>query len=414
MNARKPDPRRAVRHVLNTLHEGGHRALLAGGCVRDKLLGRPPKDYDVVTDAVPDRVLALFPRARHVGAQFGVIIVRKYGCDIEVATFRSDGAYTDGRHPVSVTFGTETEDARRRDFTINALFYDPDADRVIDHVHGREDLEAKIIRTVGDPVDRFREDHLRMLRAVRFAARLDFNIAPETLEAIKRGCKDIGLISPERIWMELQEILVDSSRARGWRLLVETELVNHLTQRLWVDVESAGAIGARLERLPPDPLAAQVGLAAILADHTMEDITHICRALRLSNRLSDATAWLIASLSGLLEGATLELADVKALMARDDWEHLLLLYRAELERQSGETEAWERLRRRAERIPKEAVTPPPLLDGAGLAQLGVTPGPDFGSILKQVYRAQRNETIKTQQGAVELARSILARMTPKG
>ncbi len=414
MTARKPDPSRAARYVLKTLHEGGHRALYAGGCVRDKLLGRTPKDYDVVTDAVPDRVLALFPRSRHVGALFGVIIVRKFACEVEVATFRSDGAYTDGRHPIAVTFGTETEDAYRRDFTVNALFYDPDADRVIDYVHGCEDLQARIIRTVGNPIDRFGEDHLRMLRAVRFAAKLEFEIAPDTLNAITRGCRDLGLISPERVWMEIQAILEDPSRARGWLLLGKTGLVNHLTADWAVDAETSVAIGARLDRLPPCPLGAQVGLAGVLADQPTATVRNVCKALRLSNRLADATAWLTASLNMLLKGESLELADLKALMAHDDWPHLQMLFRAELERQSGTADAADDLRERAERIPCEAVTPPPLLAGDGLARLGVAPSPAFGLILKEVYRAQRNETITSQEEAVALARSILARGDCRG
>ncbi|MBU0718712.1 MAG: CCA tRNA nucleotidyltransferase, partial [Planctomycetes bacterium] len=175
----------AALQIIKRLRAEGHTALLAGGCVRDRLLAQTPKDFDIVTDAPPERVKEIFPRARKVGAKFGVMLIRKYGFDTEVATFRSDGTYSNGRHPDQVTFSSDIEDAQRRDFTINGLFHDPIEDLVIDYVGGRADLEARILRTIGNPEQRFGEDHLRMLRAVRFASRLGFEIEPTTMAAIR-------------------------------------------------------------------------------------------------------------------------------------------------------------------------------------------------------------------------------------
>ena len=186
-----PDAGAAVA-VVRRLAEAGHVALLAGGCVRDLLLGRPPQDYDVATDAPPERVQKLFRATRHVGAQFGVVLVRSQQRWIEVATFRVDGPYPDGRHPARVTFSTPREDARRRDFTVNGMFCNPLERTVIDYVGGRADLQARLIRAIGEPTDRFDEDHLRLLRAVRFAARLEFELEPLTLAAIRENAAKLS------------------------------------------------------------------------------------------------------------------------------------------------------------------------------------------------------------------------------
>ncbi len=204
--------------VVRRLRDAGHVAYFAGGCVRDTLLGHTPKDYDVATDAPPQRVRQLFHNTQAVGAAFGVILVRLGRSTIEVATFRTDGTYTDGRRPDTVTFATAEEDAKRRDFTINGLFLDPlDGDRVIDYVGGRADLDAKLIRAIGNPDERFAEDHLRLLRAVRFAARLGFEIEPTTADAIRRTPR-AARISPERIAEELRRMVVGGRQA-AWREL---------------------------------------------------------------------------------------------------------------------------------------------------------------------------------------------------
>ena len=213
--------------IVRKLQANGHRALLVGGCVRDRLLGITPKDFDVGTSAVPSNLLELFPGAQLIGAHFGVILVSDpSGVTVEVATFRSEGAYSDGRHPDAVHFETQPEaDARRRDFTINGLMQDPVSGELFDFVGGRADLAARVIRAIGDPYRRFAEDRLRMLRAVRFAARLGFSIEAETLAAIQSQASAIGSISAERIRDELVRILTEGDTRRGFELLDQTNLL---------------------------------------------------------------------------------------------------------------------------------------------------------------------------------------------
>ena len=217
--------RDAAERVVRRLVEAGHEAVFAGGCVRDMRLGQEPKDYDIATSARPKEVQALFPKSRSVGAHFGVILVLVDGFSFDVATFRTDGSYSDGRRPESVTFATAEEDVRRRDFTVNGLLYDPLEDRVIDHVGGEADLEAKLIRAIGDPVERFAEDHLRLLRAVRFATVLGFEIEADTWAALKEAAGDITKVSAERVRDEFIKVVLHANRVRGLDLLVESGLM---------------------------------------------------------------------------------------------------------------------------------------------------------------------------------------------
>ncbi|RME37512.1 MAG: CCA tRNA nucleotidyltransferase [Planctomycetota bacterium] len=396
----------AALRCMKKLRKAGFTALLAGGCVRDRLLNRIPKDYDVVTDAHPEQVRAIFPRARLVGAKFGVVIVRSRGHEIEVATFRADAAYSDGRRPDAVRFGTAEEDARRRDFTINGLFYDPFEDRLIDYVGGRADLQAGVIRTIGDPRERFAEDHLRMLRAVRFAARLGFHIEHRTWRAIEQLASHLARISAERIWMELALILTDPSRARGWELILDSGLRRYLAEP-WTLQEGERETGVRrLAALPPRPVSEPLGLSAALGIRPTRETEAVARALRLSNELRRDTSWLVRSLPRALEPASLELADLKELRAHPRWDDLLELTRAELEARGTATGAYEELRRRAGEIPADRLCPPPLLTGDDLCAMGWKPGPALGEVLRALYRAQLNETIRTREEAVRLAESL--------
>ncbi|MCC8181276.1 MAG: HD domain-containing protein [Planctomycetes bacterium] len=218
-------PGEAMR-IIDALRSAGHTAYFCGGCVRDALMGRPPKDYDIATSAAPDAVEKLFSRTVPVGRNFGVmIVVAEDGENYEVATFRSDGGYVDGRHPDSIHFASPQEDAQRRDFTINALFYDPSADAVIDYVGGRDDIAAKLIRTVGSPRQRFSEDKLRLLRAIRFAARTGFSIETATFSAIRQLAGEVGIVSPERIAAELESMLLGGASRAAFALLKQTGLL---------------------------------------------------------------------------------------------------------------------------------------------------------------------------------------------
>ena len=218
--------------MLNCLRDAGHIAYFAGGCVRDLLLGIEPKDWDIATDAPPSRVRELFLSTQAVGAAFGVILVRHRRSVVEVATFRAEGPYLDGRHPSKVTFTTAEQDAQRRDFTINGLFLDPTEDRVIDYVGGQADLKAQRIRAIGDPDARFEEDHLRMLRAVRFAARFGFTIEQQTAAAIVAHAGQLKRISPERIAEELRMMLTSATRVDAWRMLWELQLLQVILRGL--------------------------------------------------------------------------------------------------------------------------------------------------------------------------------------
>lgn len=397
----------AALHTINKLRARGHVALLAGGCVRDRLLHRTPKDYDVVTDATPVRVKQIFPRARQVGAQFGVMLVRRFGHEIEVATFRSDGPYSDGRRPDEVTFGSDEQDARRRDFTINGLFLDPIDGRIIDYVNGRADIEAGIVRTIGDPQQRFAEDHLRMLRAVRFTARLGFHMEQATATAIKRLAQRLTHISPERIWMELEMILSDPTRVRGWSLLMETGIRAHLTPAWPPSGDDDLVVRARLAALPPHRIDPSLALSAALCDRTPDQARKVCRGLRLSNKLSHAVVWMIRSLPEVHNEPGLELADLKLLMAEQPWPHLLELLRADLTAGSADLEPHERVCRRAAAIPANEVAPPPLITGDDLCDMGMSPGIRMGEVLTAIRRAQLNEQIVGQEQALRTAQGLM-------
>src|SRR5437867_9999156 len=223
---------KAARKVIARLRENGHIAYFAGGCVRDMVRGLTPKDYDIATDARPEAVQYLFARTFAVGAHFGVIIVLENGFQFEVATFRSDDAYIDGRHPSSVHFSSPKEDAQRRDFTINGMFYDPVAEEVIDFVGGHGDIDAKLVRAIGDPAQRFAEDRLRMLRAVRFATVLDYQIDPKTWDALIANAASIHEISAERIRDELVRIFLSPNRGLGWDLLDASGLMRAILPEL--------------------------------------------------------------------------------------------------------------------------------------------------------------------------------------
>src|SRR5437868_10707404 len=221
-----------ARKIAQRLREHGHVAHFAGGCVRDMVRGLPAKDFDVATDATPNIVQKIFPHTYAVGAQFGVIVVVEDGFNFEVATFRSDGAYIDHRHPVDVRFSSPQEDAKRRDFTINGMFFDPEKNEVIDFVGGRDDLKAKLVRAIGDPAARFSEDRLRRLRAVRFATVLDYKIDNQTWDALVGSAASINEISAERIREELLKIFLSPNRVRGWDLLDRSGLLRAILPEL--------------------------------------------------------------------------------------------------------------------------------------------------------------------------------------
>jgi poly(A) polymerase len=396
----------AAKSIVGKLRQHGAVAYFAGGCVRDQLLGLHPKDHDVATDATPRQVCRLFRRTKEVGAQFGVVLVAIDEHQIEVATFRTEGPYLDGRRPESVEFTSAEVDAQRRDFTINGMFYDPFEDRVVDYVGGQLDLAAGLIRCIGDPRRRFEEDHLRLLRAVRFAARLGFQIEPQTYTAIRNAAPKLEGISPERVRMELEQILLSPSRARGWGLMMETGLIHHLAPSArWSD-EGARRTGRILSSIPDDGSLPLV-LAAPLCGFAGETVTAICRELRCSNQVTKAVAFLVESIERALHGNRLELADVKTLLATGLFDDLCALAVGVAGAQNRNPSPIELLRARASQVPAEAIAPPPLVSGDDLKALGIPPGPIYSCVLHRVYRAQLNEIVTGRADAVAMAQSLL-------
>src|SRR5687768_16980392 len=318
---RTPDARDDALAVVRRLREAGHVAYFAGGCVRDQLMGREPKDYDVATDAPPARVRELFTKTDAVGAAFGVILVRQRRSMIEVATFRTDGSYADGRRPTEVTFSTAEEDAKRRDFTINGLFFDPVENKVIDYVGGQQDLKNNVLRAIGRPDDRFAEDHLRLLRAIRFAARFNLTIEPATDEAIARHAPHLARISPERIAEELRLMLTPPTRVRAWVLLQRYALDAVVFRFLQPPAQPAhpevvGGRGTVFERVAPsEPISFGLALAAAAVEVTLgrlrdlsdwpnlsvrQVVKALRQALRVSNDVSDELEGTLYGLEFLL------------------------------------------------------------------------------------------------------------------
>jgi len=430
--------------VLRRLREAGHTAYFAGGCVRDLLLGLEPKDYDVATDAPPDRVRQLFRNTQAVGAAFGVILVRQGKSVVEVATFRTDHAYADGRRPTGVTFSTPEEDAQRRDFTINGLFLDPVADQVIDFVGGRADLAARRLRAIGDPAARFGEDHLRLLRAVRFAARFGFEIEPTTAAAIRKSAPHLQRISPERVGDELRRILTPTTRSNAWQMLWDLALAHtvfrHLAPRSSALAPSPGTPGEGRgegtqdsalrtqdflfpQVAPGAPISAGLALAAAALCYrrqttriddlrpllTRPGAGQLVRAMRqglkISNEESDEMQGALEGLTPLLADPFPTVAQLKRFLARPTSgasRHLLGAFIAvglHAQRIDG-------LRPRLAELEKTEVAPLPLLTGDDLTAAGYAPGPLFKRLLDAVYDAQLELRIDTKGEALALARTL--------
>ncbi len=389
--------RQAAIEVIRRLQAHGFQALLAGGCVRDMLLDRPPKDYDVATDARPDAVVRLFERTLKVGAKFGVVIVLLHGRQVEVATFRCDTTYSDGRHPDNVIFADAAHDAGRRDFTINGMFYDPVNERVIDYVDGRRDLAQQIIRTIGKADERFGEDYLRMLRAIRFATQLSFSIEAETFAAIQRNAGAITRISGERIATELEAIFVHPNRAAGVARLCESGLADAIFPGLPSGhAERAVAVLGRLRRRVDFALAA----AAFFAGVTSEQAMSLCEILKLSRDNHKHIHFLLSHRGRLLDDA-MPLSQLKKLLAQPYFWDLYELERA-TRKAAGDKAALSslaRLRRRMASLKGVEVKPKPLLDGHDLMRLGAVPGPALGQLAEELYVAQLEGHVQTRHQA---------------
>jgi len=394
--------------VVRQLRDAGHEALWAGGCVRDQLLGLVPKDYDVATSALPEQVRELFGRRRtlSLGAAFGVISVLGRNDSIEVATFRTDGPYVDGRHPQQVCFSTPEHDAQRRDFTINGLFFDPHTEQVIDYVDGRQDLQRRVVRAIGDPSQRFDEDKLRMLRAVRFATTFEFQIDEDTLAAIRAMAEQVNVVSAERIGAELKKILEHRQRSRGVQLLVDAELLQPLLPEVvellknqpqqWQETLSG------LQRLAKAQLP--VALAALLTGiDGATAVGAIGRRLRFSNREIDRASWLVGSLPLVAQADRLDWPQLQRVLVHDGVSDLMHLAEAML----GADHLGVEFARQRLALPTEQLDPEPLITGADLLALGLKPGPEFSRVLEHVRDRQLTDQLaNTQEALAEVKRWI--------
>lgn len=397
--------RRFAQEVVEKLRAAGHEALWAGGSVRDQLLGQTPKDYDVATSALPEQVRGVFGRRRTipVGAAFGVITVlgpRAAG-QIEVATFRTDAGYSDGRRPDAVRFTDAEHDAGRRDFTINGLFFDPVDQRVIDYVGGERDLRERRVRAIGDPDERIEEDKLRMLRAVRFAAALGFAIDDDTRAAIERHAPQIEVVSPERIGAEVARMLTHASRATALGELQATGLLPHVlpeTAALSGD-QFARRCGV-LDRLesPSLPLA----LAAVLPrEATPPAGSRLARRLRLTSADAKRTDWILDNAPLVAAAHEAPWPKVQRVLAHPGAADAVALREAEL----GGPDQATRFCREKLALPHETLDPPPLVTGRDLTSAGVAPGPGMGRLLERIRDEQLEGRVRTRAEAIEFAKS---------
>jgi poly(A) polymerase len=396
--------------VVRTLRAAGHQALWAGGCVRDQLMVKTPKDYDIATDAVPDRIREVFGRKRTlpIGAAFGVITVlgpRGAG-QIDVATFRHDAGYSDGRHPDAVTFSDAEHDAQRRDFTINGLFYDPIEDRIVDYVGGQNDLKQHIVRAIGDPLARIAEDKLRMLRAVRFAARFSFAIEERTLAAIKQQAHELVIVSAERIAAELRLILTHASRARGMELLAETGLLEVVLLEAKAMLQSRDQWSRCVDILGVlgEPTFA-AALAALLRGLESEDTTHklpriVANRWKLSTDELEGVEKLLAQEKIIRTASHQPWSQLQRVLVEPRVDELLGYCEAVARIVDGSTAEIDFCRLKLA-LPPEELNPSPLITGEDLKQLGLPPGPAYRTLLEAVRDAQLEGQIRSRTEALQ-------------
>jgi poly(A) polymerase len=438
--------------IIRTLREKGHQAYLVGGCVRDLLLGREPADYDLTTDATPDEVMRIFPETYSVGAQFGVVLVPLPETDVassastragavEVATFRSDIGYSDGRHPDQVRFSKEPEeDVQRRDFTINGLLLDPLTNQVLDFVGGRKDLEAGIIRTIGDPERRFAEDKLRMLRAVRFAARFGYAIEPETFRAIQELASQIHQVSRERIRDELSKMLTEGRARRAFLLLDETGLLHEVLPEIETmkgvaqppQFHPEGDVFVHtlllLDKLPqPCPLTLawgallhDVGKPATFrvapdrirfdghVDVGVKIAEQICRRLRFSKDDTEQILALIDNHMRFAHVQQMKESTFKRFVRMPRFDQHLQLHRMDCQSSHGDLSAYNFTREKMASMPPGIMRPAPLISGDDLIAIGYRPGPQFKEILSAVEDGQLEGRLRSREEAMAFVKGAFS------
>lgn len=428
--------RELANSICETLRRHGHEALLVGGCVRDLLLKREPADFDVTTDATPERVLQLFPDGIGVGAQFGVVLVLRDAAKVEVATFRSDLGYSDGRHPDRVLYSkTPQEDVARRDFTINGLLMRHDTGEVLDYVGGQDDLRAQLIRAIGDPERRFTEDKLRMLRAIRFAARFGYAIEHATFAAVQEHAPEIHVVSPERICEELTKLLTEGAARRGFELLNDSGLLQQLLPEIsamkgvpqppeyhpegdvWIHtrlmlegllagVSPTLAWGVLLHDVGKPPTfhpASATGDRIRFDGHAEVGVkmaTAICHRLRFSNDDTQQILALVANHMKFKDVAQMRKSTLKRFVRLPAFSEHLELHRLDCLSSNGRIEAYQALKNFLADTPAEQVSPPRLLTGIDLQDMGYVPGPNFQGMLTALEDAQLEGQLQTKAQAI--------------
>jgi poly(A) polymerase len=428
-------PRDLANSICETLRLNGHQALLCGGCARDLILGREPADYDVATDAPPERVIRLFPESVAVGAQFGVVLIPRDALKVEVATFRSDAGYSDGRHPDSVVYSNDPrEDVQRRDFTINGLLMRPETGEVLDYVGGQADLQAGLIRAIGDPDRRFTEDKLRLMRAVRFAARFGFAVEPLTFAAIRGRAQKVTSVSAERLRDELTKLLTEGAARRGFELLDETRLLSAVLPeiaamkgveqppefhpegdvwihtRMMIEMLAAGcpltlAWAVLLHDVGKPPTfksASETGDRIRFDGHVNVGVRmaeDICRRLRFSNEDMEQVVALVANHMRFKDVEQMRASTLKRFVRLPRFAEHLELHRLDCLSSHGRLDSYGFVRHLLAETPPEEILPPRLLTGDDLRRMGYVPGPAFSEILRSLEDAQLDGQIRTQEEA---------------
>jgi len=429
--------RKTATDLVRRLQEKGHRALFAGGCVRDMLMGIKSADYDIATSARPEEVMNLFKKTIPVGVQFGVVIVVADGFQFEIATFRTEGPYSDGRHPDSVSFVDPEGDARRRDFTINGMFYDPVKDELLDFVGGQRDIKLRLVRAVGDPYQRFCEDYLRMIRAVRFASRFGYEIEESAREVVKELARKVLGVSWERIREELQKILLDDNRKRGLQLLDELDILGHILPEITAmkgveqpenlhpegDVFVHTILTVSYLKKPSWVLVMGALLHDVAKPVTVEEndgriryplhesvgaemAGEICDRLKTSKEEKETIKWLVKKHLALKDARKMRISKLKRLLSHEDYPLLAEVCRVDALASSGNLSDYNFCQHMREKFREEELKPLRLLTGDDLIAMGLTPGPVFAKILTQIYDEQLEGKICTKGEAVDRAREL--------
>ena len=425
----------AAVEIIGKLQKEGHVAYLAGGCVRDMLRGEIPKDYDIATSALPEQITTIFSKTREVGVHFGVVIVIKENQAFDVATFRNDGSYKDGRHPEEVTFSTPEEDTARRDFTINGIFFDPISQKYIDFVNGRSDIEKKVVRAIGDPDLRFQEDHLRLLRAVRFAARFNYEIEEKTWKSIKLNASGISKISKERVRDELTKILLNENRVLGFDLLVDSGLMEHIIPEILqlkgceqppqFHPEGDVFVHTRLMlSLLKDNPSIELVLSVLLHDigkpatYSFDEAAdrirfnghdklgaemsnQILRDLKFSNSTIEDVVQMVANHMTFKDVQKMRQSKLKRFMSRSTFSDEKELHRVDCLGSWGGLDNYDFLNEKMIEFANEPIIPAPLLTGKDLIEFGWAPGPNLGETLNSVQDLQLEGTLNSKEEALE-------------